>query len=263
MVKPKVQNKSNVPNEEPGRRDSTPTVSSSSRRLGKIASGQPDIQDVVHNCILSALATPDSVTLIVESLTKAVTEAVLKELHIHQELVQKLQLEIEKKDEEIRFLHQTVDSRTDEISQYQRRNSLRIFGVEEKKLENCDQLILDIASNQLNIDLELEDLDRCHRSGRKSNTGRPRPIIVKFVSYRKRSVVFKEKSRLKGTNITIREDLTKYRLNLLQKAIGHYETKNVWTYDGRIIIKTPDGIKHTVVSENDLTKLCETYNKRN
>src|SRR5215813_10937148 len=263
MAKPKSQDKGKAPNHTPTRGDRTPTVSSLSRPSGKIPSGQQDIQDIVHNCILTALGSPDSVNLLVESLTKAVTAAVLLELQVHQEAVQQLQEEIKKKDEEIRSLHQKIDSRTDDISQYQRRNCLRFFGIEESRHENCEQLVLDIASKQLKVNLDIEDLDRCHRTGRNSNSGRPRPIIVKFVSYRKRSAIFKEKSKLKGTNITIREDLTKHRLNLLQNAISLYGTKNVWTYDGRIIIKTPDGTKHTVISDSDLNELCEFYEKKN
>jgi len=193
--------------------------------------------------------------MLVKALTKAVSEAVLCELKTNTEEIKLLKHEIQRKDEEILELREKVNTTTDEISQYQRRNCLRIFGIEEKTQENCDQLILDLANDRLNLNLNIEDLDRCHRTGRKKNSKNPRPIIVKFVSYRTRSTMFNCKSKLKGTNITIREDLTKYRLSVLQKAINIYGVKNVWTFDGQIIVKTSDGYKHTVVSDTDLANI--------
>ena len=86
------------------------------------------------------------------------------------------------------------------------------------------------------MDITYADIDRSHRVGRKIE-GRERPIIVKFTSYRKRAEVFRAKRLLINTKITVREDLTKKRVELLRKCIDKFGLKNVWTQDGRIIVK--------------------------
>ena len=78
-------------------------------------------------------------------------------------------------------------------------------------------------------------IDRSHRIGPKKKEQKPRPIIVKFCSYRDRSKVFYNKKMLKGSGVTITESLTKTRMDLLNEVmVGH---GNSWTIDGNIFVK--------------------------
>ena len=77
--------------------------------------------------------------------------------------------------------------------------------------------------------------------GKIKNDGKPRPIIIKFLSYRQRKKVFDAKRKLKGQKIMISEDLTKKRYKLLQQCLNEFEKKNVWCYDGRIYCITNQG----------------------
>ena len=53
-------------------------------------------------------------------------------------------------------------------------------------------------NDRLNVRVTPHCIDRCHRLGRQqSSTGKPRPVIVKFVSYETRRQVFSAKRRLK------------------------------------------------------------------
>lgn len=133
------------------------------------------------------------------------------------------------------------------LEQYTRRNNLRIFGIKESNNENTDALVLKIISD-LNVPVQLSDIERSHRIGKVSD--KPRAIIVKFSSYRKRSEVFSAKKGLKGTGIVLKEDLTKYRLTVLQAAIAKYGASNVWTRDGRIFWKVNDKINSCINIEN-------------
>lgn len=131
-----------------------------------------------------------------------------------------------------------IDKRIDDLEQYSRRNNLRVFGVHEVQGEDTDTLLLDLFRNKLNLTITLNELDRSHRVGKPvSGSGRPRPILVKFISYRIRAQIFTNKKMLKGSNYSIKEDLTKNRSNILQEAIKRYGIANAWTRDGRILIK--------------------------
>ena len=43
--------------------------------------------------------------------------------------------------------------------------------------------------------------------------------------------------KLKGKNISIAENLTRYRMSVLNEAREKFDFKNVWTYNGRILYK--------------------------
>ena len=157
----------------------------------------------------------------------------------NENLILSLQQKIEDRDCEIRKLRTELDLKTDQLEMYSRRNCLRIFGLEEKEGENTDDMVLNVAK-KISVDLSLNDIDRSHRVGRKF-AGKNRPIIVKFVSYRKRREVFQSKRQLKGQKITIREDLTRQRLDVLHAAISRFQMRNVWTEDGQIVVNTGTG----------------------
>ena len=48
--------------------------------------------------------------------------------------------------------------------------------------------------------MQLDDIDNCHRVGRKATDGQPRGILVKFSSYRARKRLFEARTRLADHN---------------------------------------------------------------
>lgn len=105
--------------------------------------------------------------------------------------------------------------RLDYLEQYQRRNNLRVFGVVEKKCENTDTLLIDIFKSKLNVDVSLSDIDQSDRVGAIQVPGpdgkiKYRTIIVNFVSYRMHCLVFDNKKKLKGSSISVGENLTSH-----------------------------------------------------
>ena len=63
--------------------------------------------------------------------------------------------------------------------QYSRKNSIRIFGIEEQTNEKLTETICKFSKQKLNIDLQPHFIDRCHRVGNYRNRN---AILVKFVS---------------------------------------------------------------------------------
>ena len=100
---------------------------------------------------------------------------------------------------------------------------------------------MDVLNTKLDAGLSQRDVGRTHRVGSTRKGGKkPRPIIVRFLSYRQRKSVFDVKRKLKGLKIVITESLTKTRYALLQRCINTFGKNDVWTYDGRIYCKTGD-----------------------
>ena len=121
---------------------------------------------------------------------------------------------------------------------------LLLHGVEEKPDEDIEEIVMDVLNTKLDAGLSQRDVGRTHRVGRSRKGGKkPRPIIVRFLSYRQRKSVFDVKRKLKGLKIVITESLTKTRYALLQRCINIFGKYEVWSYDGRIYCKTRDGKK--------------------
>jgi hypothetical protein len=118
--------------------------------------------------------------------------------------------------------------------------------------------------DRLKVDIDSEDIDRSHRLGPIKTNGtlderspkpKPRPIIVKFVSYAKRNLVFTNKKELKKTGKTITESLTKRRMDLLRAASANERVKTAWTTDGKVICLLPNDKIVVLTTHKDLRKL--------
>lgn len=159
-----------------------------------------------------------------------------------------------------------------EADQYSRRNCLKFYGVKESNTEITDDVICQLASERLGVNLTAVDIDRSHRvaprGGIANDAGsadanpknkRPRAIIAKFCSYRVRSAVLRARRKLKGTGMAIDEALTSTNQDLLWAAKKHHRVNEAWSFDGRIIVLLPatngKTVKRTIHSKRDLDKL--------
>ena len=124
-----------------------------------------------------------------------------------------------------------MEAELEDLRQYSRRTNILIHGVEEEAQESTDNKVMSIINNQLQLP------ERTHRLRRKVKE-KKRPIIARFVSYRKRKTVFDAKKKFKGTRTVITENLTKDRYALYKQCIEEFSRENVWTLDGRIYCLT-------------------------
>lgn len=202
------------------------------------------VQEAWHDpAMLESLAN-----LIKDSVCSVMVSELKAALAKNTEVIEKLETSLKEKDERICKLEARLEEKQDSLEQYQRRQCLRIFGVPEEEREDTDKIAMEVAA-KIGVTLEERDIDRSHRVGRRGE--RPRPVIVKFVSYRKRREVFINKKLLKGSNITVREDLTQARHKLLMDCISRYGVTNVWTVDGTVFVKVGDS-KRRILRSSDI-----------
>ena len=84
---------------------------------------------------------------------------------------------------------------SDDMLQYNRRENSREYGVQEAKSskDDVETVVLNVAKT-LSVNLRPTDNQRSHRLGKKKkNAGKPRAIIVRFASNRKRMELFLQK----------------------------------------------------------------------
>ncbi|KAF2891996.1 hypothetical protein ILUMI_14178 [Ignelater luminosus] len=112
------------------------------------------------------------------------------------------------------------------LEQYTKRNNIRIFGVKQEENENVLEKVIATLNNVGKVNIKDCFVDRCQRVGRQI-PGKPQPIIVKFTSYQYRDLVIKTKRSFKHSNIFVKEDLTKMRLQAYKAACDKYGHRNV------------------------------------
>lgn len=161
------------------------------------------------------------------------------EVKHHKETCATLQSDLSNNHQKINRLENELE----DLQQYSRRNNFRIFGAKESPNESPDNIAIDIVRNHLNVDLTASDIDRCHRVGKPSGqSSKPRPIIVKLISHRKKREIFSNKKNLKKqkeTNYRIHEDLSVKRYSILLAAQKCDKLQACWTIDGKVFANVP------------------------
>jgi len=131
----------------------------------------------------------------------------------------------------------TLTNNVNNLEQYTRKSNIRIFGVKEEEHENCSEKVVAILREKLNVDLQTDDIDATHRIGRKNVTGeknRTRPIIVRLLRRFTKSTIMKNKNKLKGSGISMFDDLTAVNSQLLFHAKQHPGIESAWVFNGKV-----------------------------
>ena len=115
------------------------------------------------------------------------------------------------KEREIKELKEnisTLSKRLDDLNfvidrqeQYSRLSCLLFHGIEEESKENTDQHVIDVLNESVGETISIQDIDRTHRFPGKKPNGKSRPVIVKFVPYNTRNLIFKNKKSLKDQEL--------------------------------------------------------------
>lgn len=108
--------------------------------------------------------------------------------------------------------------KNDDLENRSRRNNLIMHGISEDSNENTSTLLCSVTSVFTNtLKITCPQIERVHRLG-KARTGYTRPIILKLSNFGEKSVVLKNSSKLKGSNVFITEDFSS-RIRHIRKKI--------------------------------------------
>lgn len=225
-----------------------------------------EIESAVSKCLIKkeyldtvASAVGNTVNSRIMDLISNLTEQInelkseIQELRNQKNEVIVLKTELDRVKEENASLTQALEEKQEMLEQYTRRNSIRVFGVTEDRHEDCEEKVLKLFRQKLNVNISPDRIDNCHRTGKYIQDGK-RGIIVKFATFKDKMEIFKNKRMLKGTGVIVTEDLTKERVRLLKTARDAHDVNNVWTHLGRICVKIDNKI-YTVNNARGYNKL--------
>ncbi|KAK7462021.1 hypothetical protein BaRGS_00038550 [Batillaria attramentaria] len=221
--------------------------------------------------IKSVFFDPEVVEILSKALSAQVAKDLGKEIAELKQEIRALKQEVLEKDEEIR----KMSDRIDELEQYGRRNSVRIYPIPESAIENTDEIAIKVA-NSVGVKIEPRDIDRSHRVGRKPSPTDTytRPVLVKFTSYKVKEALMRARRGLgkidaaavfpnvdwpslpkqpvqhgrpsSTTNkIYVNDDLTATRATLAAKARKLKKDNKIddtWSRDGVVFLKKNDSV---------------------
>ena len=133
-----------------------------------------------------------------------------------------------------------LNKQVDDQEQFSRRNNLRIYGLAEDRNENVSVKLTHFFENKLGIQVNTNDMDFCYRLKRKD--GANGCVIVRFCQNWLKQEIFKNKKKLKGSKIVIKEDLTLRRVEVYKQACAKFGPSNVWSSGGMVVCKANERI---------------------
>lgn len=151
----------------------------------------------------------------------------------------------------LKMENNSLKLKCDDLEQRSRGNNIRIHGVPTVPADNVERCLLEIFRNEMKIDVHPSDIDRCHHVGPAMNG--KQSIIIKFSNHKVRWRALTQRKNLRGSNISVVEDLTSHRHNLFtlaKKKIGH---RDVWISNGIVYIRR-DGVRHRISDHCDLDR---------
>lgn len=231
-----------------------------------LPSGSPTAQaGMVADIMHSLFSSSEFMTLLQAHIDKSLAKF-SKAIDINTGDIHDLNVRQDSNDEKLQKMASELNSLRDanvdyamkvnDLEQYTRRNSLRVYGIPSTDDEDTTDTLLELFRNKLQVTLSTDDIDRSHRIG-KPVDGKSRALIVKFVRHDDQNRVLRARRKLKGSKVVIKEDLTATNLKLLSATASHDEVDKAWSWDGRIFCKKTDdsGRIFPIRSKLDIAKL--------
>ncbi|KAI4465513.1 mkrn2 opposite strand protein [Holotrichia oblita] len=186
---------------------------SSTERLTRSATEE---ENAIQKTIEKVLSNVSFLNKIMETISTKIDTYMANHMKLYQEQLSTMQEELDRS-----------NSRLDQLEQYSRLDSVRLFGLPEKSNENITEEVISILSTKLKLNIKHEDISICHRLNAREDG--IKPVIIKFVRKSTKNEVYNAKSRLKGSQLIVREDLTKPRASMVRDLVKKFSKKNVFT----------------------------------
>ncbi|XP_069119362.1 uncharacterized protein [Argopecten irradians] len=158
---------------------------------------------------------------------------------------------------ELQKSQQWSEEKYNDLEQHGRKNSIRIFGLEDtsekETVQECKEKVVSLVNSKLKVALRGDEIDITHRLG-KFVHGKKRNVIVKFTHRTKKHEILRARKILKGTGISVFEDLTKYNQDRLKEAYHVNCVQNSYSIDGKLFVILKDGRKRRLLYDTPLTE---------
>lgn len=162
---------------------------------------------------------------------------------------------------------ESTNTSNDDLEQYMRGDNLLLHGVplpaDGSKEMDIRKLVVDsLTASMPGANLLKEHISVAHRlplprqlPNASAARTKPPAIVIRFASREERNRILANRRLLKGKSLTLTEQLTHRRAQLLRKAgdlVAQHKLTSAWSHDGKILVKTRSNATTVIGSEVDL-----------
>ena len=144
---------------------------------------------------------------------------------------------------EEKYSNSVALSKLNDLEQYSRRNNIRIFGLKDQDrketAQTTEKQVIETIRNKLDLTVHPKDIQIAHRTG-SFRSESDRPVIVQFVSRKTKSAILQKRRQLKGSRISIAEDLTPNNVRRLSAIKNLQCVSDAWSHAGKLYAKKKD-----------------------
>lgn len=182
-----------------------------------------------------------------EMIAKHVSAKVKSEMTGLSKTISSMNKEID----DLKVKNKQMASMLESNEQSARSHNLRIFGLKQEENQDLRKVVLNLFNNKMKLGIKDSEINKCYRVSTKKQTDKPIPVLVGFYNSQIRTTVLANRKQLKIPGIAIKEDLTKYRLNLFQSAVSRFTSKNAWVLHGNVYVRS-EGKVYRINDESEL-----------
>ena len=140
------------------------------------------------------------------------------------------------------------------LGQYTRKDSCRMFGVKECEGEDCRAVVCAEIQGRLGVNIVPSDIVVAHRLP-KTKKQKYRPIIVKFRDRELKWDILRVRKKLKGSGVSIAEDMTKENFDLMLRAQDSGYFTSVWFSNAKVWAVDKANKKHVLDLFDDFAEI--------
>lgn len=136
-----------------------------------------------------------------EKQSRDIKEHIDKEIY---EIKKTFEENLERKNSEWENKYLQLKNDYEKLEKELKKNNIVIFGL-DSAAQDLGTFAINSLNHHLGLNLTLSDINNVYAFGKQSSK---KPIIVKFISYLRKQEVLRNSKKLKGTGISVAEDLS-------------------------------------------------------
>lgn len=229
-----------MPDKKPSKRDRGEVESSSDDSILTIS--RSDLREEIQNIVKIAINEAMEEKVAIFQGIRENMDMFTSEIDRLSSITLALKEALAEKEKDISNLRECIDNLKKENTElhcqlndnenYQRRENIRITGIPEASSENPIKTACNFFTEK-GFNVSEKELHIAHRIGRR-NPGKPRTIIVRFFNRNTRDRVIRERKKLKGSGITISEDVSNLSMRTLMRVQRSQGISNAWIWNGQV-----------------------------
>ena len=235
----------------------SPSFCKKGKKVEKVEMATSDITSQLLN-IQETLARIDERS---EKIEGAIFDLQLENEALKKQVAQLLKerSDLSEENEKIKATMRKTNQQLNNLEQWTRKWNLRIWGLKDEDRETTEtsaEKVVGFLRFELGLsDMTTDKIDIAHRLG-KYRPNEDRAIIVRFLRLSDRTQVLRVRSRLRGKQYGVAEDLTATNYKLLNTVRERAGRRNAWTRDGVIFAKLQSG---RIVKIDESTPLTDYF----